>query len=87
MEGLALETANLRSRRNDAWRELQRGTARAEHDGVVTWTLTEEGATVREGDAIARVADLSAFRVEGTVADVNAPRWRWACPCASTSAS
>jgi HlyD family secretion protein len=72
--GLALETANLRSRRTDAWRELQRGTARAEHDGVVTWTLTEEGATVRKGDAIARVADLSAFRVEGTVADVNAPR-------------
>ncbi len=74
VEGLALEAANLRSRREDAWRELQRGTARAEHDGVVTWTLTEEGATVREGDAIARVADLSAFRVEGTVADVNAPR-------------
>lgn len=74
VQGLALETANLRSRRQDAWGELQRGTARAEHDGVVTWTLTEEGATVREGDAIARVADLSAFRVEGTVADVNAPR-------------
>jgi HlyD family secretion protein len=74
VEGLALETANLRRRREDAWRELQRGTARAEHDGVVTWTLAEEGATVRKGDAIARVADLSAFRVEGTVADVNAPR-------------
>jgi len=40
----------------------------------VTWTLTEEGATVRKGDPIARVADLSAFRVEGTAADVNAPR-------------
>jgi HlyD family secretion protein len=74
VEGLALEVANLRSRRADAWRERQRGTARAEHDGVVTWTLTEEGATVRKGDAVARVADLSAFRVEGTVADVNAPR-------------
>jgi HlyD family secretion protein len=74
VEGLALEVANLKSRRKDAWRELQRGTARAEHDGVVTWTLTEEGATVRQGDAIARVADLSAFRVEGTVSDVNASR-------------
>jgi HlyD family secretion protein len=74
VEGLALEQANLRSRRADAWRELQRGTARAEHDGVVTWALAEEGATVHRGDAIARVADLSAFRVEGTVADVNAPR-------------
>jgi HlyD family secretion protein len=74
VEGLALEAANLRARRADAWRERQRGTARAEHDGVVTWTLTEEGATVRRGDPIARVADLSAFRVEGSVADVNAPR-------------
>ena len=74
VEGLALEVANLRSRRADAWRELQRGSARADRDGVVTWTLTEEGATVRKGDPIARVADLSAFRVEGTVADVNAPR-------------
>jgi HlyD family secretion protein len=74
VNGLALEMADLRSRRAEAWRELQRGSARAEHDGVVTWTLTEEGATVRKGDAIARVADLSAFRVEGTAADVNAPR-------------
>jgi HlyD family secretion protein len=74
VEGLALEAANLRARRADAWRELQRGTARADRDGVVTWTLAEEGATVRRGDPIARVADLSAFRVEGTVADVNAPR-------------
>jgi HlyD family secretion protein len=74
VEGLALEVASLRGRRADAWRERQRGAARAEHDGVVTWTLTEEGATVRRGDAIARVADLSAFRVEGSVADVNSPR-------------
>jgi HlyD family secretion protein len=73
-DGLALEVADLRGRREDAWRELQRGSARALRDGVVTWTLTEEGATVRQGDPIARVADLSAFRVEGTVADVNAPR-------------
>lgn len=74
VEGLGLEAANLRARRADAWRELQRGTARAEHDGVVTWTLTEEGATVRKGDPIARVADLSAFRVEGTVSDLNSGR-------------
>jgi HlyD family secretion protein len=74
VEGLSLEAADLRSRRADAWRELKRGSARADHDGVVTWTLTEEGATVRKGDAIARLADLSAFRVEGTVSDVNAAR-------------
>jgi HlyD family secretion protein len=72
--GVALDAASLRSRRSEAWRELERGTARADRDGVVTWTLTEEGATVRRGDPVARVADLSAFRVEGTVSDLNAGR-------------
>jgi HlyD family secretion protein len=74
VEGLSLEIANLESRRQEAWRELQRGSARAEHDGVVTWTVSEEGATVRKGEPVARLADLSAFRVEGTLSDVNASR-------------
>jgi HlyD family secretion protein len=74
VEGLALDAANLRSRRATAWRELERGTARADRAGVVTWTLTEEGATVRKGEPVARVADLSAFRVEATVSDLNASR-------------
>jgi HlyD family secretion protein len=79
LEGLALEVQNLREQRAEAWRELERGSARAGADGVVTWTLTEEGASVRKGDPVARVADLSAFRVEGSVADVNAPRMAFRC--------
>jgi len=74
LAGLALDAASLRSRRSEAWRELQRGNAAADRDGVVTWTVAEEGATVRKGDAIARVADLSAFRVEGSVSDLSAAR-------------
>jgi HlyD family secretion protein len=74
IEGLSLDAAALRSRRSEAWRELQRGNASADRDGVVTWTLTEEGATVRKGDQVARVADLSAFRVEATVSDLAASR-------------
>jgi HlyD family secretion protein len=74
IDGLALDAASLRSRRVEAWRDLERASAKADRDGVVTWTLTEEGATVRRGDAIARVADLSAFRVEGTVSDLAAGR-------------
>lgn len=72
--GLSLDAAATRSRRAEAWRELQRGTASADRDGVVTWTLTEEGATVRKGEPVARVADLSAYRVEGTVSDLSAGR-------------
>ncbi len=84
IEGLALEVANLRSRRAEAWRELQRGSARAAYDGVVTWTLTEEGSTVREGDPVARLADLSAFRVEGTISDLNAPHLALGLPARVT---
>lgn len=72
--GLSLDAASLRSRRAEAWRQLERGTARADRDGVVTWAPAEEGATLRKGEPIARVADLSAFRVEATVSDLNAGR-------------
>ena len=35
---------------------------------------TEEGATIRKGDVIARLADLSAFRVDASVSDAYASR-------------
>jgi HlyD family secretion protein len=36
--------------------------------------VPSEGAAVRHGDEIARVADLSAFRVEATVSDIHGQR-------------
>jgi HlyD family secretion protein len=42
--------------------------------------VTEEGALVRRGDVIARIADLSAFRVEASVADMHAGRIRPGLP-------
>jgi HlyD family secretion protein len=36
--------------------------------------VTEVGGRVRRGDVLARVADLSSFRVEATFSDVNASR-------------
>jgi HlyD family secretion protein len=85
IDGLALDAASLRSRRVEAQRDLERASARADRDGVVTWTLTEEGATVRRGDAIARVADLSAFRVEGQVSDLAAGRLTTGLPARVTA--
>lgn len=72
LEGLNLEAATLHKQRREAERQLNLGTTKADRDGVVTWTVTEEGATVRKGDVIARLADLSSFRVEGTVSDIHA---------------
>jgi len=74
LAGLALELAKLEKARQEARRVLGLATPTADRNGVVTWTLTEEGAAVRKGDIVARVADLSAFRVDASVSDAYASR-------------
>ena len=74
LAGLALELAKLEKAHQEARRVLSLATPTADRNGVVTWTLTEEGAAVRKGDVVARVADLSAFRVDASVSDAYASR-------------
>jgi len=74
LDGLALETGKLQKDQAEARRVLGLATPRADRAGVVTWTPTEEGATIRKGDVIARLADLSAFRVDASVSDAYASR-------------
>ena len=56
--------------------------------GVLTWVNDNLGSTVQAGDALARVADLSSYRVRATIsdtyADAAAPR-RPRDGCASTA--
>ena len=80
IEGLALERATLTRDVAEKRRVLDLATTKADRDGVLTWVVTEEGALVRRGDVIARIADLSAFRVEATVADIHAGRIRPGLP-------
>jgi HlyD family secretion protein len=47
---------------------------------VLTWVLAQEGALVRRGDVIARIADLTSFRVDASVSDVHAGRVRTGMP-------
>lgn len=68
------ELAVLRSERAAERDRLQRSSTRAERAGVLTWVLDEEGATVRQGDVLARIADLEHFRVEATVSDIHSSR-------------
>jgi HlyD family secretion protein len=70
--GLTLEREALGKETAEARRQLELTTTRADRDGVVTWALPEEGATVRRGDVIARIADLRTFRIDATVSDVHA---------------
>ena len=74
LDGLALETGKLQKDQAEARRVLGLATPRADRAGVVTWTPTEEGATIRKGEVIARLADLSAFRVDASVSDAYASR-------------
>jgi len=55
-------------------RQMALAEARSDRDGVVTWVNENIGAAVNPGDAIARIADLSSFRVEAKISDVHAAR-------------
>lgn len=68
------ETAMAARAREESERQLQLAMLRADRDGVLTSIVNEVGATVRRGDILARIADLSAYRVEATISDVHASR-------------
>jgi HlyD family secretion protein len=80
IEGLALERGSLDKEAAQARRLLDLSTTKSDRDGVLTWVLSQEGALVRRGDVIARIADLRSFRVDATVSDVHAGRLRTGMP-------
>ncbi|HEV7427922.1 MAG TPA: HlyD family efflux transporter periplasmic adaptor subunit [Thermoanaerobaculia bacterium] len=69
-----LELRTAQKERDQSQRQLNLAMARSDQDGVLTWVLPEVGATVRKGDVLARVADLSAYRVVATISDVHASK-------------
>jgi HlyD family secretion protein len=80
LEGLALEMKTLEQERVEAQRQLELATTKSDRHGSLTWVINEEGATVQKGVVLARIADLSAFRVEATVSDVHANRLSFGQP-------
>jgi HlyD family secretion protein len=80
LEGLSLERGSLDKEVAQARRLLDLSTTKSDRDGVLTWVLSQEGALVRRGDVIARIADLTSFRVDATVSDVHAGRLRIGMP-------
>lgn len=71
LEGLELDLRTLRKERDEALRQLELATTRSDRAGVITWVVPQEGATIRMGEVVARIADLDSFRVEATVSDVH----------------
>ena len=74
LEGLELEISTLQQDLERARKRLDRTRVTADRAGIVTWVVTSEGAAVAEGEPVARVADLSAYRVDATLSDVLARR-------------
>jgi len=74
LEGVATELRILQNEREVVQNQLNQASTRAERNGVLTWAVSQEGATIRKGEVLAKIADLNAFRVEATVSDVHATR-------------
>ncbi|HZE85589.1 MAG TPA: HlyD family efflux transporter periplasmic adaptor subunit, partial [Puia sp.] len=54
---------------NELERKLRLANIIASREGVVTWVNKNIGTSIREGDALARIADLSSFKVQGSMSD------------------
>lgn len=63
-----------RREEQESKRQLDLAMMRADGDGVLTWMVPEAGATVRRGDVLARIADLTSYRVVATISDIHAAR-------------
>ena len=74
LAGLDLEINILLKTRENLSRQLKRATTVADRSGVLTWVLSEEGATVAKGAAIAKIADLRSFKVDASISDFHASR-------------
>lgn len=74
LKGLALEMETLRKEQRESKRQLELATTASDRRGVLTYVIPEEGVAIRKGDVIARIADLTAFRVDATISDVHARR-------------
>ena len=68
------ELRTAREEREQSRRQLDLAMTRSDRDGILTWVVPEIGATLRRGDILARVADLSSFRVMASISDVHASK-------------
>jgi len=72
LAGRDIEMAILQQEKQDKERLLRLATTQSDRDGVLTWVVQEVGSVIGQGEVIARVADLSSFRIEATLSDVHA---------------
>jgi HlyD family secretion protein len=72
LAAVASELTTLKKERDQSQRQLDLAMMRADRDGVVTSIVIDSGSTVRRGDIVARLADLSSFAVDASISDLHA---------------
>ena len=55
-------------------RQLELANVKAENDGIVTWVNDNIGATIHAGTELAHVADLSSYKIMGSISDIHAEK-------------
>ncbi|HEY2090514.1 MAG TPA: HlyD family efflux transporter periplasmic adaptor subunit [Thermoanaerobaculia bacterium] len=64
--------ATLQRERQESQRQLSLAMMGADRGGVITSIVEDAGAALRKGDVVARIADLSSYRVAATISDLHA---------------
>ncbi len=65
--GIALSVQQAAMRELE--RKLQLANVVSRRDGVITWVNKNIGAAVIEGEALAKIANLNSFKVQGSISD------------------
>jgi HlyD family secretion protein len=61
-------------------RKLDLANVVATRDGVVTWVNKNIGASIKEGESLARIANLSSYKVAGSISDTQLDQLRNGMP-------
>jgi len=72
LASIAASIATLQRDRQESQRQLSLAMMGADRDGVITSIVEDAGATLHKGDVVARIADLSSYRVAATISDLHA---------------
>jgi len=80
LQGIGLEVGILERELRELDEKLAYRSAASASAGTLTFTLTDPGTRVHAGDVLARVSDLTAFRVRATVSDVHVSRFEAGMP-------
>jgi HlyD family secretion protein len=74
LQGLDLQISIQKNKISETERQIDLAECRAGHTGVVTFVNENIGSSANTGDIVARVADLSRFRIEATISDIHADK-------------